>query len=332
MKAVVLTNVGPPDVLQLREVAKPAPRDDEVLVKVHATTVTAAESTLRGVKIPFALRLPLGIYLRRRSKPVILGQDLAGEIEEVGKDVTRFKKGDRITAWCGPRLGGYAEYACLRGRGVLATKPDGMTYEQAATLAVGGVDAAYLLRKAGLRSGQKVLINGAGGSIGTFAVQIAKCFGAVVTAVDSTAKLDMLRSIGADRVIDYTREDFTRSGEIYDAILDVIGKAPFSRTVRMLAPDGRFLSANPRLPYRIQGRRMSSTTGKKFIPWTGRTVGEYKQDFDFLKVLFEAGKLRPVIDRCFPLEQTAEAHRYVEQGRKKGNVVITVQSDAGGNA
>lgn len=328
MKAVVWTKFGPPEVLQLQEVAKPAPKDNEVLIRIYATTVTAAECELRGLKVPIAFRLPLRIYMGLiRPKPIILGQELAGEIEAVGNGVTRFKKGDQVTGWCGLRLGAYAEYACLPEGGVLAIKPSNMTYEEAATLPIGGLDAAYLLRKGTIQSGERVLINGAGGSIGTFAVQIAKYFGANVTGVDSTGKLDMLRSIGADEVIDYTQEDFTKSGESYDVIFDVVGKSSFSRSVRMLTPNGRFLTSNPRPLKMVRARWASRRSSKKIIPWAGRSASEYTKDFNFLRELIELGKIKSVIDRCYPLEQTAEAHRYAETGHKKGHVAITVEQN-----
>jgi NADPH:quinone reductase-like Zn-dependent oxidoreductase len=338
MKAIVWTRFGPPNVLQLQEVAKPAPRDNEVLIRTYATTVSPAECELRGLKVPIVLKLPLRIYMGlMRPKPVILGQELAGEIEAVGKEVARFKEGDQVSAWCGLRLGGYAEYACLPSSAVMAIKPSGMSFEEAATLPVGGLDATYFIRRANIRSGERVLINGAGGCIGTYAVQIARYFGAEVTAVDSTTKLDMLRSIGADHVVDYTREDFTqgslqgRRRATYDVIFDVVGKSSFSRGVRLLTPNGRYLSGNG-WSQQIRGRWMSRRSSKKFIPWAGRTASEYADDFNFLKALFEAGKIRAVIDKCYPLEQTAEAHRYVERGHKKGHVVIRVQSKPGGNS
>jgi NADPH:quinone reductase-like Zn-dependent oxidoreductase len=268
------------------------------------------------------LRIGFGFKRPRKKIP---GQELAGEIEAVGKEVTRFRKGDQVFGWSGLRLGAYAEYTCLPENGVLAIKPATMTYEEAATLPVGGLEAVYFLRRANIQIGQKVLINGAGGSIGTFAVQLARYFGADVTAVDSTGKLDMLRSIGAEQVVDYTQEDFTKNGETYDVIFDVIGKSSFSRSLRSLTPNGRYLLGNPQLSQRVRGRWTSARSSKKVILWATRAASEYIEDFNFLKGLIEAGKIQSVIDRCYPLEQAAEAHRYVDTGHKKGNVVITVK-------
>lgn len=325
MKAIVSTKYGPPDVLQLQEVEKPTPKDNEVLIRVYASTVTAGDCELRGLKFPLLLQLFLRIgfgFTAPRNK--ILGQELAGEIETAGKAVTRFKPGDQVFGWSGLRLGAYAEYTCLPEDAVLAIKPSNITYAEAAVLPVGGLDAVHFLRKGHIQSGHKVLINGAGGSIGTFAVQIARHLGAEVTAVDSTGKLDMLRSIGADHVIDYTQADFTRSGETYDVIFDVVGKASFSRGITLLRHNGRYLLGNPRLSDRIRARRISRRSGKQVFLWNARTASDYTQDFKFLTELIEAGKIHPVIDRCYPLEQTAEAHSYVDTGQKKGNVVITV--------
>jgi NADPH:quinone reductase-like Zn-dependent oxidoreductase len=328
MKAMVCTKFGPPDVLQLQEVAKPAPKDHEVLIRIYATTVTAGDCELRSLKVPLAFRLPLRVYMGLiRPGPMILGQELAGEIEAVGKDVKRFRKGDQVFGWSGLGLGAYAEYKCLPEDGVLAIKPANISYEEAAVLAVGGLDAVYFLRKGHIQSGQKVLINGAGGSIGTFAVQLARYFGAEVTAVDNTGKLDMLRSIGADQVIDYTQADFTKSGETYDVIFDVVGKSSFTRSVRSLTHNGRYLLGNSRLSQRVRGQWTSRRSSKKVILWAARTASEYTEDFKFLTELIEAGKIQSVIDRCYPLEQTAQAHRYVDTGHKKGNVVITVEQN-----
>jgi len=326
MKAIVCTKYGPPDVLQLKDVEKPTPKDHEVLIKVHAATVTAGDCELRSLKFPLLLQplVRIGFGFRGPRKK-ILGQELAGEIEAVGKDVTRFRKGDQVVGWSGLGLGAYAEYICLPENGVLAIKPSTLTYEEAVALPVGGLDAVYMLRRGHIQSGEKVLILGAGGSIGTFAVQLARYFGADVTAVDSTGKLDMLRSIGADQVIDYTQEDFTRGGETYDVIFDVVGKSSFSRSVRLLTLKGRYLLANPKLSQRVRGRWMSRRSSKQVIAWKARAASEYTEDFRFLKELIEAGQIQSVIDRCYPLEQTAQAHRYVDAGHKKGNVVITVE-------
>jgi NADPH:quinone reductase-like Zn-dependent oxidoreductase len=255
---------------------------------------------------------------------VIPGQDLAGEIEAVGRKVTRFRQGDQVIGWSGLRLGTYAEYCCLPERGVLFTKPANMTYAEAATLPVGGLDAVYLLRKANIQCGEKVLVNGAGGSMGTYAVQIAKHFGAEVTGVDSTEKLDMLRSIGADHVIDYTQEDFTQSSEMYDVIFDVIGKSSLSSIMDRLNLHGRYLTAVPLMLQIIRGQWSVRRSGKKVIFWAPRTVSRYTEDFAFLTGLVEAGKIKAIIDRSYPLEQAAEAHRYVETSQKRGNVVITL--------
>jgi NADPH:quinone reductase-like Zn-dependent oxidoreductase len=332
MRAIVWTKYGSPDGLQLKEVEKPTPKDNEVLIRVHATTVTAGDCEIRSLKLPVWLQLPVRIFvgygqtggLSLKPGNLILGQELAGEIEAVGKAVKRFKTGDPIFAWTGIRLGAYAEYRCLPENGMLAIKPSTMTYEEAAALPVGGLEAVHFMKKANIQSGQKVLINGAGGSIGTFAIQLARYWGAEVTAVDSTEKLDMLRSIGADHVIDYTQEDFTKNGETYDVIFDVIGKSSFSRSVRALTQNGQYLLGNPRLFQKTRGRWISMRSSKKVIAWASRSGSEIREDIKFLKELIEAGKIKSVIDRRYPLEQTAEAHRYVETGHKKGHVVITV--------
>ena len=324
MKAVVWTRYGPPDVLQLKEVAKPVPKDNEVLVKVHAASVFAGDCELRSLKVPILFKLLLRMYigLARPKRVTILGQELAGEIEAVGKDVKRFKEGDQIFGATGFRFGAYAEYQCLPEDGMVATKPTNMTYEEATVVPIGGSNALHFLRLGDVKSGQKVLINGAGGGIGTMAIQLARSFGAEVIAVDSTEKLDMLRSIGADQVIDYTKEDFTKNGETYDVIFDVVGKSPVSRSIRSLNNNGTLLLANHGLVApKFQGLYTRMTSSKRVI---NTMAGEKKEDLVFLKDLIEAGKISAVIDRRYPLEETAEAHRYVDTGQKKGNVVITV--------
>jgi NADPH:quinone reductase-like Zn-dependent oxidoreductase len=329
MKAIVWTRYGPPDVLQLREVEKPSPKDDEVLIRIYATTVTAGDCELRSLNFPIYLSLPMRLwrgFLRPRGNS-ILGTELAGEIEAVGKDVRRLKEGDQVFGSAGLGFGANAEYICLPEEpgeleGGVTIKPANMTYEEAATVPFGGRDALHFLRKGKIQSGQKVLINGAGGSIGTFAVQLTKHFGAEVTAVDSAAKLDMLRSIGADHVIDYTREDFTGRGEVFDVIFDVVGTISFSPGDRSLKPNGTYITANPRLSQMVRGVWTSVRSNKKVVM---ETASGTVADLVFLRELIEAGELRTVIDRTYPLEEIAAAHRYVETGQKKGNVVITVE-------
>jgi NADPH:quinone reductase-like Zn-dependent oxidoreductase len=327
MKAIVWTKYGSPDVLKLTEVEKPTPKDNEVLIKVHAATVTAGDCEARSLSFPLFLSLPMRLYVgfTKPKRITILGQELAGEIEAVGKDVKSFTEGDQVFGTLGFSMGAYAEYNCVPEEsedGVLALKPANMTYEAAATVPTGGLEALHFLRKGNVQSGEKVLINGAGGSIGTYGVQLAKYFGAEVTAVDSIEKLDMLRSIGADHVIDYTQEDFTRNGQTYDVIFDVIGMSSFARSIKSLKPNGRYLIANPKPLKMIRGLWTSKTSSKKVI---FELAGRKAEDLIFLRELIEAGMIKSIIDRRYPLAQTAEAHRYVETGQKKGNVVITVE-------
>jgi len=323
MRANVLTKFGPPEAFQLKDIKKPVPKDDEVLIRIWATTVTAADCQIRSLNFPFWARLPIRIWLDRRLPNLILGQELAGEVEAVGKAVNRFKPGDQIFGTAGFRLGTYAEYVCLPAApaaGVLGLKPANMSYEEAVALSIGGLEAVHFLRKAYIRGGERVLIVGAGGSIGTFAVQLASHFGAEVTGIDSTGKLDMLRALGADYVIDYTREDFTKSGETYDVIFDVIGKSSFSDSLKSLKPNGRYMLGNPGASQTVRGHWTPLRNGQKVI---FRTAGQGTDELDFLRELVEAGHIRTVIDRRYPLEQIADAHRYVDTGQKKGNVIIT---------
>jgi NADPH:quinone reductase-like Zn-dependent oxidoreductase len=322
MKAIVWTKYGPPESLELREIAKPTPKDNEVLIKIHAATVTAGDCEVRSLKLPFLFALPLRIFFGvRNPRNKILGQELAGEIEAVGKDVTRFKVGDSVFGTPGLSFGAYAEYKCLPESALIVIKPSNMSYEEAAALPIGGSEALYFLRQGNIQPGQKVLVNAAGGSIGTFAIQFAKYYGAEVTAVDSTAKLEMMRAIGADHVIDYTREDFTKGSESYDVIYDVVGKSSFAGCINMLKPNGRYLLGNAGLWQIIQGKWTSATSSKKVIMGTANLN---TKDLLLLKGLVEQGKIKTIIDRRYPLAQMAEAHRYVESGQKKGNVVINV--------
>ena len=317
MKSIAYTSRG----LQLQEVPRPAPKSHEVLIRIHATTTSAADFKLRNSKTPAEFSL----FGPKQPKPIFPGQDLAGEIEAVGRKVTRFKKGDQVIGWSGLRLGTYAEYTCLSERGVLFIKPACLTYEEAATVPVAVLDTANLLRRANIRPGEQVLINGAGGNMGTYAVQIARHFGAEVTGVDSTAKLDMLRSIGADHVVDYTEEDFSQNGKTYDVIFDVIGNRPLASIMNCLNLHGRYLTAVPQMSQIILGQWRAWMKSKKVIFWMPRTVGGYAKDFAFIKNLIEDGSVKAIIDQRFPLEQTAEACRYVESGHKLGHAIITVK-------
>lgn len=324
MRAVVWTNYGPPDVLQLEAVDKPTPKDNEVLIKVVAATVFTGDCEMRRGDFPISFWLPLRLMFGiRKPRIKIIGQELAGEIEAVGKAVTSFKAGDHVFAPTDTSFGAYAEYICLPGTHPIQPKPSNMTHDEAATVPVGGLNALHFLRKGKVQSGERILINGAAGSIGTCAVQIAKAFGAEVTAVDSTEKIGKLRSIGADHVIDYTQEDFTRNGRTYDVIIDVVGKSPFSRSVKSLNNHGRYVLGNPRLAGAIKGIWTTLTSSKRVIV---ALAGYKTEDLEYLKELIEAGKLKAVIDRRYPLEKVADAHRYVETGQKTGNVVITMGS------
>jgi NADPH:quinone reductase-like Zn-dependent oxidoreductase len=325
MKAIVCTAYGPPEVLELREVEKPTPKDNEVLIRIRATTVTRADCELRRFTFSGWIWLPMRLAFGIRKPRIrVLGQEFAGQVEAVGKRFASLAPGDRVFGKTSINLGAHAEYICLRegaDSGELAKMPAKLGYEKAAPIPYGGSEALRFLRKGGVQRGHKVLIVGAGGSFGTFAVQLAKILGADVTAVDSTGKLDMLRSIGADRAIDYTKDDFTKSGETYHLIFDVICKAPFSRVVRLLRPNGRLLLANPQTSHLVQGLWTSMTSDKKV---TFGVASRSEEDLPYLARLVETGELRPVIDRTFPLEQMVEAHRYAETEDKRGNIVITV--------
>ena len=322
MKAIVCTKYGPPEVLQLKEVEKPTPRDNEVLIRVYATTVTPSDGLMRR-GTPFIGRIILGLR-KPRKKYRIPGIELAGEIESVGKDVKRFRKGEQVYGFRGFGTGACAEYKCMPENGSLAIKPTNLTYEEAAAVVDGATTALFFLRdKGNIQSGQKVLIIGASGSIGTFAVQLARYFGADVTGVCSTANVELVKSLGADRVIDYTKEDFTTRGETYNIIFDTVGKSSFSRCKGSLKQNGRYLvTTGGMILYYVLTLWTSMVGSKKFI-WAMSI--EKTEALMFLKGLIEAGKIKAVIDRRYPLEQTAEAHRYVERGHKKGNVVITVE-------
>jgi NADPH:quinone reductase-like Zn-dependent oxidoreductase len=321
MKAIVYTKYGPPEVLQLREVEKPSPGENEVLIKIYATTVTSGDCRMRRAD-PFAVRLFNG--LTKPKKVTTLGNELAGEIEATGEKVKLFKKGDQVFGQTGVFLGANAEYICLPKDGTLALKPANLTFEEAAVIPFGGNTALDFFRRGNIRNGQKVLIYGASGSVGTAALQLARYFGAEVTGVCSTANVELVKSLGADYVIDYTKEDFVRNGQTYDIIFDTTGKSPFSGCVKSLKQKGIYLRAvNITFSPIVQGLWTSMTSSKKVI---GGIATERKENLVFLKELIETGKLKPVIDRSYSFEQIAEAHRYVDKGHKKGNVAITVRS------
>jgi NADPH:quinone reductase-like Zn-dependent oxidoreductase len=330
MKAIVCEKYGQPEVLQLKEVAKPTPKDNEVLIRIHATSVNFGDLMARNFKavsprkfnMPFLIwvisKISFGIH---RPKITIQGSEFAGEIDSIGKDVKRFKIGDQVFGFSMQTFGTYAEYLCLPENGVLAIKPSNLAYEQAAVVPYGSIMALNLLRKVNIKPGQKVLVNGASGGIGSMAVQLAKHFGAEVTGVCGTPRLEFVKSLGADQVVDYTKEDFTQNDETYDLIFDILGKGSFSKFKSSLKPNGILLFASFKIKQLVQMLWTSLAGSRKVICAFAPGSAE---DLMTIKELFEAGKIKASIDRRYPLEQIAEAHRYVEQGYKKGNVVITV--------
>jgi NADPH:quinone reductase-like Zn-dependent oxidoreductase len=330
MKAIVYTEYGSPDILRLQEITKPAPKDNEVLIRVNATSVNYGdlvarnfiEISAREFNMPFIMWLLAKISFGL-SKPniTVLGSEFSGEIEETGKNVKNFKPGDQVFGYLGQSMGAYAEYFCIPENGVVAIKPANMTYEEAAVVPYGAIMALSLLRKANLQPGQKVLINGASGGIGSAAVQIARHLGAEVTGVCGTPRLNFVKSLGAAKVIDYTKEDFTQNGETYDLIFDILGKSSFSRCQNSLKQNGRYLLASFKMKQLLQMLWTSISGSKRVI--CAIAPGSV-EDLNSVKELIEAGKIKAVIDRCYPMEQAGEAHRYVEEGHKKGNVAIAV--------
>lgn len=322
MKAAVYERYGPPEVLALKNVEKPTPKDNEVLIRIHATTVTSADWRMRSLELPFGFGLiaPLIVGISKPRQPV-LGSELAGEIECVGKHVSAFKVGDRVCAFSDFSMGCHAEYKCMAADAAVALVPANLSYEEAAALCFGGTTALSFFNRAKLQRGESVLVNGASGAVGTAAVQLARHFGAQVTGVCSTGNLELVKSLGATRVIDYTKEDFTRNGESYDVIVDTAGTAPFWRSKGSLKQGGRLLLVLAGLPAILQIPWVSMTSSKKIIagPATGNAA-----DVRLLARLAEAGEFKPVIDKRYPFEQIVEAHRYVDTGRKKGNVVVTL--------
>ncbi|MHA1355157.1 MAG: NAD(P)-dependent alcohol dehydrogenase [Candidatus Heimdallarchaeota archaeon] len=322
MKAIVYEKYGSPEVLQIKEVAKPTPKPNEVLIKIYATTVTKYDCWTRSCTAPLGFRLLSRISsgIRKPKKPII-GLELAGEIEATGKDVKLFKKGDQVFGFS-MDMGTYAEYICLPEDGALAIKSKSMSYEDAAAIPYGALTALYFLRKGNIKKGQKVLVFGASGGVGHYAVQLAKFFGAEVTGVCSTTKVELVKSLGADRVIDYKKEDFTKSDKKYDVIFDTIGKSPFLGSRKSLKKNGCYIFSTFSLPRLLRIPWFQLTCSKKAIIGI---LDPRSEDLIYLKELFEAGKLKSIIDRSYPFEQIVEAHEYVETGQKKGNVVITIK-------
>lgn len=322
MKAIVYDRYGSPEVLHIQEIEKPTPKNNEVLIRVYATTVTKYDYWMRSCTAPpgfgFLMRIATGI---KKPKQPILGTELSGQIEGVGKDVTLFKKGDQVFGFTGMSMGAYAEYICLKENDALAIKPVNMTYDQAAAIPQGALTALYFLRKGNIRRGQKILVFGASGGVGLFAIQLAKHFGTEVTGVCSTAKLEIVKAMGADKVIDYTKEDFTQRGEAYDIIFDTVGRSPFSGSVRSLTKEGFYVFTTYALSRLIRIVWQNLTSSKKAV--SGLTE-KNPEDLIFIRELIEAEKLKVVIDKRYPMEKASEAHRYVESGQMKGHVVITL--------
>ncbi|TVR68886.1 MAG: NAD(P)-dependent alcohol dehydrogenase [Sphaerobacteraceae bacterium] len=322
MRAAIYTEYGPPEVIQVKEVEKPVPGDKEVLIRINATTITAGDWRARSLILPGGFG-PVGrlIFGFRGPRQPVLGTELAGEIESVGKDVSRFKIGDQVFAYTSAHMGSHAEYRCMPEDGSVVLKPSNLSYGESAALSFGGTTALDFFRRGPLRKGEKVLVIGASGGVGTAAVQLARHFGAEVTGVASTANVELVRGLGAQHVIDYTSEDFTLNGERYDVIVDTAGTAPYSRSKNSLRKGGRLLLVLGTLTDLLTAPFISMTSDKKIVagPATGRA-----EDLRFLAELAEAGEFRPVIDRCYPLDQIVDAHRYVDTGRKRGNVVIEI--------
>ncbi|MBO8172882.1 MAG: NAD(P)-dependent alcohol dehydrogenase [Bacillaceae bacterium] len=317
MKAIVNTEYGQPEVLQLKEIDKPQPKENELLIRVYATAVNSGDIHLRKAD-PFAVRLFFGLL---KPKKPVLGAVLAGEVEEVGENVKDFKVGDRVFGMTGMAMGAYAEYKCLPENACLALIPENMNYEEAASVPFGATTALHFLKKANIKKGQKVLIYGASGAVGTAAVQLASHFGAEVTGVCSSANLSLVKSLGADHVIDYTTEDFTENGEIYDLIFVTVNKISFHKSIKSLDKRGTLIlgAAGPAETLKGIGTRMTGTRNVIF-----GVNAENKEDMIFLKELIEKGEFVPVIDKMYKLEEMVEAHRYVEKGHKKGNVVVKI--------
>ena len=327
MKAIVYTKYGPPEVLKLQEVEQPIPKDKQVLIKIHSSSVTLGDSEMRNMDFSGVLKALMKIIMGfkgPRKRFSILGQEISGIIEEVGKDVTLFKEGDSVFGTTDFHFGGYAEYVCLPEKAVILIKPENITYEDAAAVPLGGMEALHFLKEANIQKGDKIIIRGASGSIGTWGIQLAKYFEAEVTAIGNPESLEMMKSIGADKVIDYTKEDFSKSEETYDYIFDVIGRSSYSTFLSLLKKGGKYLLANPKMTLINHEKRVAKKHGKKLIYKNMDKTPERIEQLNFLKELLEAGKLKSVIGKRFTLEQIPEAHQFIQTGNKTGNIVINV--------
>lgn len=322
MKAVIWTKYGAPDGLVLREVKKPSPKDNEILIKVKATTVTLGDCEMRSLNLPPAYKLPLRLYFGfKKPKRITLGQEFSGIIEKIGKNVKRFRIGDEIFGQTGITMGAYSEYFVLREKSIISFKPNNISFEEAACVPLGGLESLFFIKKSQVNSESKVLVIGAGGSIGTMGTQLFKLKGAKVTGVDTAKKFKTMKKAGADECIDYTKENYFESKNVYDIILDVVGKTPIKKGLNILKSNGLYLHANPKIYHMMFRRFLSCSENKKVIV---KIDEESQQDLDYLKELLEKDKIKPIIDKIMPLEKIVEAHEYVEDGNKKGNLVIKI--------
>lgn len=328
MKAVIWSKYGGPEVLTVKDIEIPVPKEDEVLIKTHAASVSAGDCELRSLRFSLMFRTMLRLFFGfRKPKEIVLGQEISGEVVELGSEVTSFVIGDKVFATTGLKFGGYGEYICIkakRNEGVLLLMPSNMNYEEAACIPVGGLESRHFLSRSGLKKGEHVLINGAGGSIGSVGIQLAKYLGAEVTAVDSTEKLDLLKQAGADHVLDYTK-DTIYTKDTYDVIFDIVGKGSFRKCLKSLKSTGRYMIANPRASLIIRGKLANLFSSKKVF--TGTTV-QKNDDLQYLKDLVEAGHIKAFIDKTIDIEDIVEAHRYVDAGLKKGNLIIKMKHES----
>ena len=322
MKAIAWTKYGDPDVLVVKEIQKPSFKDNEILIKVKATTVTLGDCEIRSMSLPLAFKLPIKLFLGfRKPRSATLGQEFSGIVESVGKSITRFSKGDEVFGQTGMSMGAYSQYMIVPENGIITKKPENISFEEATCVPLGGLEAWHFLKQSDIDKTSKVLVIGAGGSIGTMGIQLAKYLDANVTGIDREEKFSAMKQAGADNCIDYTKEDYMNSGVLYDAILDVVGKTPLRSGLRLLKEKGLYMHANPKVSQMLFKYFISKSSGKKIMI----KVSEQSQnDLDVLKTMLEEGKIKPIIDKVMPLEEIVKAHKYVEAGHKKGNLVIRV--------